>query len=135
GLEHDFFAHGGDSITAIALCTALRRRGFALRPRDVFAGRDAQGMALAVQPVTASEKEQALPDLLPPAEMEALANRYGPLDCVVPALATQKGMFFHTQLGDRAGHYNAFTRLDLTGPLDTARLRRAFDAVLRRHPQ
>ncbi|WP_407977308.1 amino acid adenylation domain-containing protein [Brucella pseudogrignonensis] len=135
GLEHDFFAHGGDSITAIALCTALRRKGFSIRPRDVFAGRDAQGMAAALKPATGGLETAPVKDLLSSVEMTELEQRYGAIDSVVPALATQKGMFFHTQLGDRTSNYNAFTRLALKGKLDSARLRRAFDAVLRRHPQ
>ncbi|MGU3400778.1 amino acid adenylation domain-containing protein [Brucellaceae bacterium D45D] len=135
GLEHDFFAHGGDSITAIALCTGLRRRGFGIRPRDVFAGRDAQGMAAALKSVTGALETVPDKDILSSAEIAELELRYGAIDSVAPVLATQKGMFFHTQLGNSKSNYNAFTRLSLKGKLDSARLRRAFDAVLLRHPQ
>ncbi|MBY0239926.1 MAG: amino acid adenylation domain-containing protein [Burkholderiaceae bacterium] len=41
----DFFALGGDSITAIVLCTALRKAGHALRPSAVFAGRSPRAIA------------------------------------------------------------------------------------------
>ncbi len=49
GADADFFALGGDSISAIALGSALRAHGFELRPRDVFAGRDPRRMALALK--------------------------------------------------------------------------------------
>ncbi|MBL0802739.1 hypothetical protein G6539_20810, partial [Streptomyces albidoflavus] len=32
GPDDDFLAHGGDSLTALRLCAALRTRGLALRP-------------------------------------------------------------------------------------------------------
>ncbi len=137
GVDSDFFSLGGDSITAIMLCSALRAEGFLLRPRDIFAERDARHIALAMQPL-ATQAIAVAPVATPsltPAETMALRARYGPIDAVVPVLPTQKGMLFHAQLGDQAGTYNAFTRLDLDGPLDISRLRRAFDAVLRCHPQ
>ncbi|MGF7176923.1 non-ribosomal peptide synthetase [Azospirillum doebereinerae] len=136
GAEADFFALGGDSITAIALGSALRARGYQLRPRDVFTGRDPRRMALALtrfEPA-AGTAPTALA-VAPLADLGALEARYGAVAAVVPVLPLQKGMLFHTQLGDRASVYNSFTRLDLEGPLDVERLRNAFDAVLRRYPQ
>ncbi|MCZ6910515.1 MAG: phosphopantetheine-binding protein, partial [Rickettsia endosymbiont of Ixodes persulcatus] len=47
----DFFALGCDSISAMALCTALRKAGFVLRPRDVFGLRHASRMKVALQPL------------------------------------------------------------------------------------
>lgn len=49
--DDDFFALGGDSISAMALCSALRKAGFVLRPRDVFALRRADRMKSALQPL------------------------------------------------------------------------------------
>ncbi len=37
GADDDFFALGGDSISAMGLGTALRRNGYLLRPREIFA--------------------------------------------------------------------------------------------------
>ena len=45
GVEDDFFAVGGDSISAMMLCGELRRAGHTLRPSAVFARRSARGMA------------------------------------------------------------------------------------------
>lgn len=49
--DADFFALGGDSIGAMALGTAMRRHGYVLRPRDVFAQRRADRMAVAMVPI------------------------------------------------------------------------------------
>jgi len=137
GADSDFFALGGDSITAIMLCSALRAEGFLLRPRDIFAERDARHIALVMKPlvIQLAAAEPVASPVLSSSETMALRARYGAMADVLPVLPTQKGMLFHAQLGDQAGAYNAFTRLDLDGRLDVARLRRAFDAVLRRHPQ
>ncbi|SMH47323.1 non-ribosomal peptide synthetase [Azospirillum agricola] len=135
GAETDFFALGGDSITAIALGSELRAHGFLLRPRDVFAGRDPRRMALALTPMSPAVPAAAPSLALPAEELAALTARHGALAAAVPLLPLQKGMLFQTQLGDGASVYNAITRLALDGPLDVGRLRRALDAVLRRHPQ
>ena len=140
GAGADFFALGGDSISAIALCSDVRTHGFQLRPRDVFAGRDPRRMALALQPLApqagdAKATGATLGATLGAADLAALEARHGPVTAAVPLLPLQKGMLFQTQIGGRASAYNAFTALDLDGPLEVERLSRAFDAVLRRHPQ
>ncbi|TWA72710.1 amino acid adenylation domain-containing protein [Azospirillum brasilense] len=132
GADADFFALGGDSISAIALGSALRVHGFELRPRDVFAGRNPRRMALALKALV---PERRTVTAMPAVDLAALAVRHGPVAAAVPLLPLQKGMLFQSQLGGKASAYNAFTALDLDGPLDAARLGRAFDAVLRRHPQ
>ncbi|MBK3774258.1 amino acid adenylation domain-containing protein [Azospirillum brasilense] len=132
GADADFFALGGDSISAIALGSALRAHGFELRPRDVFAGRDPRRMALALKALVPDCRTVTAP---PAVDRTALEARHGPVAAAVPLLPLQKGMLFQSQLGGKASVYNAFTALDLDGPLDAGRLGRAFDAVLRRHPQ
>ncbi|CAO3379136.1 amino acid adenylation domain-containing protein [Azospirillum argentinense] len=132
GADADFFALGGDSISAIALGSALRAHGFELRPRDVFAGRDPRRMALALK---ALAPESRAATASPSVDRAALEARHGQVAAAVPLLPLQKGMLFQSQLGGKASAYNAFTALDLDGPLDAGRLERAFDAVLRRHPQ
>ncbi|QOL16780.1 amino acid adenylation domain-containing protein [Dickeya dianthicola] len=50
--EADFFALGGDSISAMGLGTLLRRAGWQLRPKAIFAERTPARMAQAMQPLT-----------------------------------------------------------------------------------
>lgn len=51
GADDDFFNLGGDSISAMGLSTTLRRAGWVLRPRDIFAQRTPVHMARAMQPL------------------------------------------------------------------------------------
>ena len=56
GADDDFFLLGGDSISAIGLCAALRRRGALLRPRDIFECRSVARMAQALESQVASRR-------------------------------------------------------------------------------
>ena len=58
GADDDFFALGGDSISAMALGNVLRRAGFLLRPKEIFAQRSAEKMALALQPLKSVATQQ-----------------------------------------------------------------------------
>jgi amino acid adenylation domain-containing protein/non-ribosomal peptide synthase protein (TIGR01720 family) len=61
--DADFFNLGGDSIGAMALGTRLRRSGYTLRPRDVFALRRADRMAAAMEPIKARQNVD-LPEVI-----------------------------------------------------------------------
>ena len=144
GPDDDFFRQGGDSISAIMLCTALRREGWVLTPRQVFLQPTPQGMAAQLLPLEATPVADpgagagaAWSPSLP--LLAGLRARHGDHGAVLPLLPLQKGMLFHTLTAQdpagAQGGYAAFTRLTLEGPLDPVRLRGALDAVLRRHPQ
>ncbi|SHG09611.1 non-ribosomal peptide synthetase [Vibrio gazogenes] len=51
GITDDFFALGGDSISAMGLGTLLRKAGYELRPREIFSARQLGGMAELMQPL------------------------------------------------------------------------------------
>ncbi|MEU4657445.1 amino acid adenylation domain-containing protein [Streptomyces sp. NPDC023723] len=51
GADDDFFALGGDSITAITVSSRLRAKGLELRPRDLLARRSFAALAAAATPV------------------------------------------------------------------------------------
>lgn len=134
----DFFHLGGDSISAIMLCTALRRWGWQLTPRQVFEQRQARDLAAVLTPV-APAVAPGPGWQLPPEWRPVLTQRHGTWAQAAPVLPLQKGMLFHTLLaqqgGAQAGQYSAHTRLVWEGALDAARLHRALAAVLRRHSQ
>ncbi len=138
GVDDDFFALGGDSISAIILCSELRQAGFELRPSTVFSQRNPRQMADKLGAVLS---RQAVPELtrnawaLPAQQLADLQQRYGGFADAVPVLPLQKGMLFHAQMGDQASSYNAYTRLHFTGVMDGARLHRALNATLSRYPQ
>ena len=135
GAHADFFALGGDSISAIILCNALRKAGRALSPAAVFAGRTVRALAATLGRVDAPTAAAGWALAAP--ERAALAARHGAFAAAAPLLPLQKGMLFHAQIDGGAGAhgYNAFTRLAIDGALDPARLRRALDAALGRYPQ
>ncbi len=145
--DQDFFALGGDSISAMALCTKLRKSGHILRPRDVFGLRRADRMKTALQQLQTSLQIETVelrtaivnqvehPLGLDEVELKCLRERHGSSMVVLPALPLQEGLLFHTQLDNSARRYNSLTRIDLTGPLDTAALRSALDMVLQLNPQ
>ncbi|TDB90551.1 amino acid adenylation domain-containing protein [Actinomadura sp. KC216] len=62
GVDDDFFALGGDSITAIGVSGKLREYGLDLRPRDLLARRDFASLASAVQPLHAGQAGGDEPD-------------------------------------------------------------------------
>ncbi|PWD61977.1 amino acid adenylation domain-containing protein [Pectobacterium parmentieri] len=68
--DDDFFALGGDSISAMGLGTRMRQHGWLLRPREIFSQRTPANMALAMQPMTLSAPSRHRQD------------RQGPIDGV-----------------------------------------------------
>ncbi|ROQ63253.1 non-ribosomal peptide synthase protein (TIGR01720 family)/amino acid adenylation domain-containing protein [Streptomyces sp. 840.1] len=56
-VDDDFFALGGDSITAITVSSRLRAAGLVLRPRDLLARRTFAALAAAAEPVTRAPEE------------------------------------------------------------------------------
>ncbi|MBM6549483.1 amino acid adenylation domain-containing protein [Marinomonas ostreistagni] len=54
--DEDFFQLGGDSISAMALGSKLRREGYLLKPQDVFNGKTACQMAQTMQPIEAANQ-------------------------------------------------------------------------------
>ncbi len=136
GADDDFFFLGGDSISAIALCAALRRRGYSLRPRDIFECRSVARMAKALESRSDTAPAAILETaIISDAEFNALRERHGPIAAVLPALPLQEGLLFHARLGKQASRYNAISRFDLEGRLDVEKLRGALETLLRRHPQ
>ncbi|QFZ21531.1 non-ribosomal peptide synthetase [Saccharothrix syringae] len=54
GVDDDFFALGGDSISAISVSSRLRAHGLDLRPRDLLARRTLAALAAAARETTAA---------------------------------------------------------------------------------
>ncbi|WP_433260071.1 amino acid adenylation domain-containing protein [Actinosynnema sp. CS-041913] len=85
GVDDDFFALGGDSITAISVSSRLRAHGLELRPRDLLARRSLASLAAAGREIGAG------PDLAPddptgpvpaPPIVRALLDPHPDLDAV-----------------------------------------------------
>ncbi|MGW6917370.1 amino acid adenylation domain-containing protein [Kitasatospora sp. NPDC054939] len=137
GADEDFFVLGGDSIASIRLVTRARKDGLYLTPREVFEHRTPERLAAAcagrIERAAAPARE-----LLPlTGEQRALAADLCPgLEEALPLSPLQEGLYFHAVYDDRAlDVYLMQNFTELLHAVDTAALRRAFDALLRRHPQ
>lgn len=112
--EADFFALGGDSISAMGLGTLLRRAGWQLRPKTIFAERTPARMAQAMQPLTTT----ATP---------SRTRRYGVVDGlpIVHSFAQLAG------INQRFAH-GVF--LSVPETLQPAHLMQALSALVQAHP-
>ncbi|MEV8508041.1 amino acid adenylation domain-containing protein [Actinoplanes sp. NPDC051475] len=115
GVHDDFFARGGDSISAIRLVNLLARDGIVLSTQDVFRTRTPAAVAAATNG-PAAEVAPATPD-----EVWELS----PL---------QQGVYYQATYEDGANTYIAQNVFDLDRRLDVPALELAFAALLERHP-
>ncbi|MFC8964999.1 non-ribosomal peptide synthase/polyketide synthase [Streptomyces sp. NPDC057094] len=136
-IDDDFFALGGDSITAIQLLVRARRTGLRLSSRDVFRHRTVAALAeAAVERTdrTAEADDAPLLDLTG-SDHDALQGEH-PLavEDTLPLSPLQEGLYFHSVVGGNGPDtYVVQQALDLAGPVDTGLLRRAAQRVLDRH--
>ncbi|MFI7597372.1 amino acid adenylation domain-containing protein [Actinoplanes sp. NPDC049681] len=107
GVHDDFFARGGDSISAIRLVNLLARDGIALSTQDVFRARTPAAVAAATEGLAAEVWELS------------------PL---------QQGVYYQATYADGASTYIAQNVFDLDRRLDVPALELAFAALLERHP-
>ncbi|MFI5716315.1 amino acid adenylation domain-containing protein [Nocardia sp. NPDC051750] len=141
-IDDDFFGAGGDSITAITVCSRLRERGLVLAPQDLLTRRSLGDLAAAAEPVEVSANTGPVPVpradsvtiALPPRSIDELAAVHGPIADVLPLSPLQEGLLFHALRDGAADVYTLTARFELSGPVDPDRLAAAFAGVLRRHP-
>ncbi|MDX2548094.1 non-ribosomal peptide synthetase [Streptomyces sp. WI04-05B] len=139
-IDDDFFALGGDSITAIQLLVHARRAGLRLTSRDVFKHRTVAALAAAAGEVVRDVvREDAEPDAplitLTQAELAEIQGEFPvTVEEVLPLSPLQEGFWFHSLVdGADLDAYVVQQALDLTGPVDGEALRRAAQRVLDRH--
>ncbi|WP_433624777.1 amino acid adenylation domain-containing protein [Nocardia sp. CA-120079] len=135
GLDDDFFALGGDSITSIQVVSRARARGVIFTPRDVFESRTVAVLApLATQGALVETGAQGPLVELSQADNDRLARQYPKLTEVWPLTPLQSGMLFHAQLAESSvDAYMTQFMVDLGGDVDAERLRAAAVAVVGRH--
>ncbi|MCO1334528.1 amino acid adenylation domain-containing protein [Microbulbifer sp. OS29] len=133
GAEDDFFQLGGDSISAMRLCTAMRNAGYDLRPKEIFQLRSPAQIALNLNAILYQPEQLPLNTAKLP--LNQVEKKYGPLAAVLPVLPLQAGLLFQVQLGSEENSYSFTTKLELTGELNIPRLRSALDSTLSMHPQ
>lgn len=135
GVEADFFALGGDSITAMVLCNQMRKNGYMLSPRDIFEGKSLKAIARRLSPLDDTIVQDNDAPILPADTMNELTQKYGELDEVIELLPAQKGVLFQAQSQQGGGQYNSHSRLYLRGDLNKEKLQSAFNSLLQKHTQ
>ncbi|MFI6210226.1 amino acid adenylation domain-containing protein, partial [Streptomyces sp. NPDC051041] len=147
-IDDDFFALGGDSVSAMRLVAAARREGLAIALRDVFEHPTVADLAVRAVPLDDAadhaERDTAGPAspardaaLFDEADLRRLRDRYPDLSDALPLTPVQQGLLFQSLHDARTPGDDDYTvQLGFTveGPLDGARLRAAWHALLRRHP-
>ncbi|MBW0118650.1 non-ribosomal peptide synthetase, partial [Pseudonocardia abyssalis] len=133
GADDDFFALGGDSIVAVTVVLALRSEGRTLRAKDIAAHRTPRRLAEALGgPATDGAEPDDTPLLSLDEADTADLTAAGPRE-ILPVTSVQSGIYFHSVAATGEDPYVVQQIVDLTGPLDAARLQRATDAVVARH--
>ncbi|NEE35558.1 amino acid adenylation domain-containing protein, partial [Streptomyces sp. SID7982] len=118
GVEDDFFALGGDSISSLKIVSRARTAlGTHLTPRALFDHPTVAGLAEAVAP--AARETGVVP----------VARDGAPL----PLSYAQERLWFLDDFARGGVEYNVVTALRLTGRLDRAALSAAVDGLVARH--
>ncbi|MGW3819375.1 non-ribosomal peptide synthase/polyketide synthase [Streptomyces sp. NPDC005046] len=136
-IDDDFFALGGDSITAIQLLVRARKAGLRISSRDVFRHRTVAALAGAVVERgdhTGDADDTPLLDLSEAERAALQGERPLAVEDLTPLSPLQEGFYFHSVVdgGDRDA-YVVQQALELAGPVDAEALRRAAQRVLDRH--
>jgi non-ribosomal peptide synthetase component F/alpha-ketoglutarate-dependent taurine dioxygenase len=118
--DADLFAHGGNSLTVMAIQARLRAAlGVDLPLEIFFRARTPEALAWEVE-------ERATPA---PEEPPARVPRDGDL----PLSYAQERLWFLSQLEPGSWSYNIPIALDLDGPVDVPTLERTIGEIVRRH--
>ncbi|MQA26066.1 MAG: amino acid adenylation domain-containing protein, partial [Micromonosporaceae bacterium] len=137
GVGDNFFALGGDSISAIALSARCRSAGLDIAPHEIFQRKTVEALAATAPANSGSPARPAPPPRtsLMAAEAQRLRADYPDLCDVLPLSPLQEGFLYHALYQDsRADVYRIQVTADISGPLDPAALREAARALLNRHP-
>ncbi|GAB3458192.1 condensation domain-containing protein [Kineococcus endophyticus] len=151
GAHDDFFALGGDSISAVRVAARLRAAGWSLRPADVLVARTPAAVAAHAVPETADpvatgpSTSPEVPDLVPldPAVRAELATHVRDavtgspaLQAVWPLTPTQLGVHVDGRRAARDPYRTTvLLRLhDPAGRVDETAVRRAVAGLFARHP-
>ncbi|MFJ8062315.1 condensation domain-containing protein [Streptomyces sp. NPDC096142] len=122
--DDEFFDAGGTSLAAARIVAALREEhGVQPSVAALYDAGSPRRLAALV-----GELAAAAPD------DEPAARREGPAPDRAPLSVQQEAIWYIEQMTPGSVGYTSTARIDLRGPLDPARLRRALAAVTVRHP-
>ncbi|MEV0298179.1 amino acid adenylation domain-containing protein [Nocardia sp. NPDC050710] len=123
GAADDFFALGGDSLSATRVVARLSAELHAQVPvRLLFEASTVRGLAARLSTLTAD-----------PAAADTMGPRRGPRPDRIPLSPAQQRMWFVNQYDPGSGGYNIPIVLRVTGTFDLDAMRAALGDVLERH--
>ncbi|GIF15830.1 non-ribosomal peptide synthetase [Actinoplanes teichomyceticus] len=138
GIDDDFFQSGGDSVSSMRLVARARRHGILIEVADVFSGRTIRSLAEAAgrapQPAEAPAGPADDPLLagIDPGQLARVRRDTGAVD-VYPLAPMQAGMLFRGLYWPDSDAYFNQNVLELSGPVDEEKLRRAWRMVADRY--
>ncbi|MFD6065628.1 amino acid adenylation domain-containing protein [Amycolatopsis lurida] len=136
GVDDGFFELGGDSILAVRVAARAAKAGLLVTPSQIFGERTPARLA-AVAGIAPADRpvDGPLVELTAEDETELAAAVPDAVE-VWPLAPLQAGLLFQTTLDDQGPDiYQTQWIVELTGPLDVARLRSVWDAAFARHPE
>ncbi|MGN7779447.1 amino acid adenylation domain-containing protein [Mycolicibacterium sp. 22603] len=139
GPDDQFFAMGGDSMSAIRVASLARGRGVAVTPRQVLEHPTPAALAAVARSVATDGHSSATAGTSAAIELSAAdraeLSALGPIDAALPLLPLQYGMYLHSAYTEPATDLYRIQQLaQLSGPLDPDALHEAVRTVIARHP-
>ncbi|WP_158634511.1 non-ribosomal peptide synthetase [Amycolatopsis sp. WAC 01375] len=136
GVDDGFFELGGDSILAVRVAARAAKAGLLVTPAQIFGEQTPARLAAVASTVqTGKPADGPLIELTPEDEAELAAAVPDAVE-VWPLAPLQAGLLFQTTLDDQGPDiYQTQWIVELTGPLDVARLRSVWEAVFARHAE
>ena len=136
GVDDGFIELGGDSIVALRLAARAAKAGLLVTPAQVFRERTPARLAAVARAVPADRPVDGPLIALTEEDEAELAIAVPGAEELWPLAPLQAGLFFQTTLDDQGPDiYQTQWIVELTGPLDVARLRAVWEAVLARHAE
>lgn len=122
GVDDNFFALGGDSITALRIAAQMHRHGYNLKLKDIVSTGDLRTLAETIS------SESAETDRSQVVQIREASDRSR-----FPLSPAQSRLWFLEQLEGHAGLNNVYGAYRLQGELDAGRLATALNQLARRH--
>lgn len=138
GVDDDFFALGGDSIVAVSVALALRPEGFKLRSQEIVSHRTPEKLAAVLRDLDPSTEPAIRGAGIPLVRLDddesaGITSAVPDLSDVLPLTSVQSGIYFHSVAASGPDPYMVQQIVELSGPLDVARLAAATESVVKRH--
>jgi amino acid adenylation domain-containing protein len=151
GVNDNFFAIGGDSITSIQVVAAARRQGLVLSAREIFECQTIAALAARIEakagtagpagvaepaPRESDPLRFAIPAAVRARVSELLSGSGGweSVEEALPLTPTQLGMLYHSLASTDPATYFGQGACMFGAPVDASKLQQAWRRVCRRHP-